>query len=59
MIANHIYVSPFSSFIRIGDLVVTDKKSVIKIVNIINKDCTMILKEKKMININDIGDRIL
>ena len=58
MIANHMYVPSFSGFIGLGDLVIMEKSIVMKIVNIINKDGTITLKGKKLININDVGVRI-
>ena len=58
MIANHVYVPSFSGFIVLGDLVIMEKSIVMKIVNIINKDGTITLKGKKLININDVGVRI-
>ena len=59
MIANHMYVPSFSGFIGLGDLVIMEKSIVMKIVNIINKDGTITLKGKKLININNVGVRIL
>ena len=58
MIVNYAYVSSFSSFIGLEDLVFMEKNSTMKIVNIINKDGTIALKGKKLFNINNVSVRI-